>query len=156
MTKDKALDLAKEALENSLPRLAPYGEQDWLDSKAAITAIKQARSAPAQEPVAFLANGTRFKISYDSRQSGGQIHNIPQELGGRWVAFVAAEDDCHLKLTTPPNVATPLAAQRQSARSAWVGLTDEEIMDMYNEPRSDAEMIAFGREVEAKLKELNT
>ena len=38
----------------------------------------------------------------------------------------------------------------------WVGLTDEEIMDMYNEPRSDAEMIAFGREVEAKLKEKNT
>lgn len=37
-----------------------------------------------------------------------------------------------------------------------VGLTDEEIMDMYNEPRSDAEMIAFGREVEAKLKEKNT
>jgi hypothetical protein len=116
MTKDKALDLAKEALENSLPRLAPYGEQDWLDSKAAITAIKQARSAPAQEPVAFLANGTRFKISYDSRQSGGQIHGIPQELGGRWVAFVAAEDDCHLKLTTPP------AAKRQ-----WVGLTDEDL-----------------------------
>jgi len=38
----------------------------------------------------------------------------------------------------------------------WVGLTDKELMDMYNEPRSDAEMIAFGREVEAKLKELNT
>lgn len=37
----------------------------------------------------------------------------------------------------------------------WQGLTDEEIIDMYNEPRSDAEMIAFGREVEAKLKEKN-
>ena len=45
---------------------------------------------------------------------------------------------------------TPPTAQRQ-----WVGLTDEEIIDMYNEPRSDAEMIAFGREVEAKLKEKN-
>jgi hypothetical protein len=58
------------------------------------------QKAPVQ-PVAFLANGTRFKISYDSRQSGGQIHGIPPELGGRWVAFVAAEDDCHLKLATP-------------------------------------------------------
>jgi hypothetical protein len=28
-------------------------------------------------------------------------------------------------------------------------------MDMYNEPRSDAEMIAFGRELEAKLKDKN-
>ena len=42
------------------------------------------------------------------------------------------------------------------AQRTWVGLTDKELMDMYNEPRSDAEMIAFGREVEAKLKELNT
>jgi len=54
MTKDEALDLALEALEKSLPRLAPYGEQDWLDSRAAITAIKQARSAPVQEPVAWV------------------------------------------------------------------------------------------------------
>jgi hypothetical protein len=48
---------------------------------------------------------------------------------------------------------TPLytTPQRQ-----WVGLTDEQIIGMYNEPRSDAEMIAFGREVEAKLKEKNT
>jgi len=53
MTKDEALDLALEALEKSLPRLAPYGEQDWLDSRAAITAIKQARSAPVQ-PVAWM------------------------------------------------------------------------------------------------------
>ena len=209
MTKDEALNLALEALEKSLPRLAPYGEQDWLDSKAAITAIKQAKfdavhealekeagihisqqpapvqsaergepvawifkpnrellwpneverknplelneyaplyttpsAAPVQEPVAFLANGTRFKISYDSRQSGGQIHGIPPELGGRWVAFVAADDDCHLKLTTPP------AAQRQ-----WVGLTDEEryeLLDKAYNPESYAVLI------EAKLKEKNT
>jgi hypothetical protein len=245
MTKDKALDLALEALEKSLPKLAPYGEQDWLDSRAAIKAIKQARSAPVQEPVgvyghcpvcgakgitrerrpggndrcanghtyksihattppaqpapvqepvdsvqaignlmfalttwkattsktapaawkkllqacadmvateqpapvqepvAFLANGTRFKISYDSRQSGGQIHGIPPELGGRWVAFVAAEDDCHLKLTTPP------AAQRQ-----WVGLTDED--KLHIEIMGGKSDVMLAEMVEAKLKELNT
>jgi hypothetical protein len=38
----------------------------------------------------------------------------------------------------------------------WVGLTNEEIYDMYNEPRSDAEMIAFAQAIEAKLKEKNT
>ena len=43
--------------------------------------------------------------------------------------------------------------EAEPAQRQWVGLTDEEIMEMYNEPRSDAEMIAFGREVEAKLKE---
>jgi hypothetical protein len=51
---------------------------------------------------------------------------------------------------TRPVYTTPPAAKRP-----WIGLTDEEIMEMYNEPRSDAEMIAFGREVEAKLKEKN-
>ena len=71
-------------------------EQAALDYVIAMLVAKQEHG----EPVAFLANGTRFKISYDSRQSGGQIHGIPPELGGRWVAFVAAEDDCHLKLTT--------------------------------------------------------
>jgi hypothetical protein len=74
----------------------------WFASKPDARQKVRDAAAPVQEPVKFLANGTRFKISYDSRQSGGQIHGIPPELGGRWVAFVAAEDDCHLKLTTPP------------------------------------------------------
>ena len=52
ITKEEALKLALEALEKSLPRLAPYGEQDWLDSKEAITAIKKALEQPEQEPVA--------------------------------------------------------------------------------------------------------
>jgi hypothetical protein len=45
---------------------------------------------------------------------------------------------------------TPLYEKRE-----WVGLTDEEIYDSYNEPRSDAEMVAFARVLEAKLKEKN-
>ena len=61
MTKDEALDLALEALEKSLPRLAPYGEQDWLDSRAAITAIKQARAAPVHKPYRPLQdNGSQY------------------------------------------------------------------------------------------------
>jgi len=37
----------------------------------------------------------------------------------------------------------------------WVGLTDEEIYEMYSEPCSDAEMVEFARAIEAKLKEKN-
>jgi hypothetical protein len=55
----EALDLALEALEKSLPRLAPYGEQDWLDSKAAITAIKQ-----------VLAKDALYKLAEESCTSG--------------------------------------------------------------------------------------
>jgi hypothetical protein len=38
----------------------------------------------------------------------------------------------------------------------WQGLSDDEIIPMYNEPSSDAEMIEFACAIEAKLKELNT
>jgi len=55
MTKDEALDLALEALEKSA--------RNWPSDSViqAITAIKQARSAPVQEPVAYrsrLASGS--------------------------------------------------------------------------------------------------
>jgi hypothetical protein len=49
MTKDEALDLALEALEGIHPgNMTPMAEEYW---NKAITAIKQARSAPVQEPV---------------------------------------------------------------------------------------------------------
>jgi hypothetical protein len=51
MTKDEALDLALEALEKLTDTEQTYGA---LDLDKAITAIKQARSAPVQEPVAWM------------------------------------------------------------------------------------------------------
>lgn len=39
---------------------------------------------------------------------------------------------------------------------SWQSLSDEEIIYMYNEPSSDAEMIEFAREFEAKLRVKNT
>ena len=38
----------------------------------------------------------------------------------------------------------------------WQTLTDDEIYQMYSEPSSDSEMVAFAREVEANLREKNT
>ena len=40
-------------------------------------------------------------------------------------------------------------------KAAREPLTDEQIYDMYNEPRSDAEMLEFARAIEAKLREKN-
>jgi hypothetical protein len=37
----------------------------------------------------------------------------------------------------------------------WQSLSDDEIIYMYNEPSSDAEMLEFAREFEAKLREKN-
>jgi hypothetical protein len=50
MNKDKALDLALEALELSSVTVDSFGVQR--KTQEAITAIKQARSAPVQEPIA--------------------------------------------------------------------------------------------------------
>lgn len=57
------------------------------------------------EPVAFLAEATRFKVCMTDHAC--MITGLPMELGGRWVALVAAEDDCHLRYTAPPSVEIP-------------------------------------------------
>ena len=103
MDKDTALDLALEALEKSLPRLAPYGEQDWLDSKAAITAIKQARSAP-EEPVYHLRQFgdvtkeqlDRYMATGDINPPAAPVQDLPFGVGGGLVAIktLLSRDPC--------------------------------------------------------------
>ena len=53
MTKDEGLRKAIDAMTISLPRLAPYGEKDWLDSKAAIKACEEALTQPGPPPPKF-------------------------------------------------------------------------------------------------------
>jgi len=56
------------------------------------------RAAPAALPVGelpYLANGTRFKIVSDNPYDC-KLYGLPKALSGRWVALVAADDDCHL------------------------------------------------------------
>jgi len=68
--------------------------QEWADrARAAEAAAPQAM--PVQEPVKFLANGMRFKLTGSAGCAASYI-GFPPELGGRWVALVAAEDNCHL------------------------------------------------------------
>jgi len=174
----EALDLALEALEKSLPRLAPYGEQDWLDSKAAITAIKQARSAPVQEPVAWvdwLPEGTTHIAKCKATTSSGgslslRTHAFKYEADvlkvyttdndNEYPGWRAAKDVFyHLNFAIVPLYTTPPAANRP-----WFGLTDEEILAANypdgeeNEPTISApnfELDCFAKQVEAKLKEKN-
>jgi hypothetical protein len=84
---------------------------------------------PVQEPVAWYRDEDGIRIYYESK----------------------AWDDATPLYTTLP--AQP--ASQRSENTAWVGLTDDEIYASYNEPRSDSEMVAFARKVEAKLREKN-
>jgi hypothetical protein len=48
-----------------------------------------------------------------------------------------------------------MAMYAEPPRREWRSLTNEEIYPLYNEPRSDAEILEFARAIEAALKEKN-
>ena len=133
MTKDEALKLALEALEEYVnvvvsvndpnewtPKVADAGEP----ARKAITAIKEALAQTEQEPVTW-----RYKIV---------------DVFGRpaWTLKTPKSDTRVLEsqplYTTPP-------------QRTWVGLTDEEREEIALEVPMDAVLIT-----EAKLKEKNT
>ena len=126
MTKDEALDLALEALESERPYLGPMPSK----TVKAITAIKQALAAPVQEPVAWM-----YQCTADNSKPVLWRHRTD------W-----AESGTGLWIETPLYT-TPPAAQRP-----WVGLTDEERMEIYNKPLTIASCMD---EVEAKLRSKN-
>jgi hypothetical protein len=137
MTKDEALDMALEALENWL-EFDPenFGEVD----KKAITAIKQARSAPVQEPMALEALAM---ICVKCRSNEWGLDTPRKEILNWFHDFASkALDD-----------AAPPAAQRQ-----WVGLTDEEIEKVWQRTQANDFhdcVQPFARAIEAKIKDKN-
>jgi hypothetical protein len=145
MTKD-AMKLALEALEyidlcdNDRDFLHPH-ECFQLDE--VITAIKQALAAPVQEPVAWRwLNKETGKVGAYF-EDPANFFDLEKQSNYEWTPLY----------TTPPNVATPLAAQRQ-----WQGLTDEEKQEWIDampytiEPRHCMILVNV---MEAKLKEKN-
>jgi hypothetical protein len=134
MTKDEALDLALEALESwakGFPDLV--GDLD----KQAITAIKQARAAFVQEPVAWMSREDYDDYLEESKVTSATVYNYqldiplyttpPAQEPVAWRTYTGRgyyiidstfeeaqknyPDREHQPLyTTPPNVATPLAA----------------------------------------------
>jgi hypothetical protein len=125
MTKDEALDLALEALKAIIHWYGVRDKNDVMmpplnqnpeikESMDAITAIKQARSAPVQEPVAWTDEQLQMlNFLYGSGEWDGlwfdQKH--PKKKGAFWW-----RSDLRRLFATPP------AAKRQ-----WVSLTDEEL-----------------------------
>jgi hypothetical protein len=81
MTKDEELDLALEALEGIHPgNMTPMAEEYW---NKAITAIKQARSAPVQEPVAWMGTdieGNPNKFRLNPFNGGVELYKKPQSV----------------------------------------------------------------------------
>ena len=130
-----------EAMKQALEALELYMEMDTVEQShllatvvapTAITAIKEALAQPEQEPVAYAAmiNG---EIAWDAEYP---FSNEP---------FSCFDDEQSVPLYTVPPQRQPLLAS--------------DIVTMYEEnPRSDSEMIAFARAIEAAhgIKEKNT
>jgi hypothetical protein len=139
MNKDKALDLALEALDNLL--YWDNGKSDYDQAREAIAAIKQARSAPVQEPA--IKQGWDVDTLLD--KPAAPVQEPPPECQteaekrayafGWWKALEANR-----------------AAQRQ-----WVELTDEERDDISEDWATDVLLDIFEviSAIEAKLKEKN-
>ena len=132
MTKDEALKMALEAVEEAVDCAKNGYISNYLDDwENAITAIKEALAQPEQEPVAWMSPSW---IDPDTRGwQSDSFESIPIE---GWLPIY----------TTPP-------------QRTWVGLTDEEISDLWCEVSNTdfvtADTHVFARAIEAKLRSKN-
>jgi hypothetical protein len=184
MTKDEALDLALKALERLDGWLAlRYGSGLTPQEQQVVTAIKQARSAPVQEPVAFedwhSANyvqplekyGDSYKNMHVRNRWQGwlgakstppaaqpaPVQDLPFGVGGGLVAIktLLSRDPC-VHANTAIEMIDAILKEHPAAQRQWVGLTDEEFEDIELGCRSTSSgKIEAMQKVEAKLKAKN-
>jgi hypothetical protein len=118
-----------EALEKSLPRLAPYGEQDWLDSKAAITSLRQA---------------IREHAMYEVQRLGQEIEQPKVRTGDCLLVGVCASEG------------HKIAPQRTWVGLTDDEIIDVIYPLVMADMPDDATDYEIARAIEAKLKEKNT
>jgi hypothetical protein len=137
MTKDEALKLALDALERTgnIAGFAHEREQE------AITAIKQARALDK-----MAENARELGLDYEPVQEPVVWEQFYPDIGKTQLAYSpptpSPDNACYI----------PPAAQR-----TWVGLTDEELLVIYNQTNWNVnENWNYEKAIEAKLKEKNT
>ena len=138
----KVIELALEALET--PWNAPYvdGCDLALGKRVkAITAIKEALAQPDQDEVDI-----RSRLYQRIHELETQLAQPEQEP----VKMVAYNCTCGrtMKFESVHGVVAP--------QRTWVGLTDKEMYKLWLTVDEEADRMAFGKAVEAKLKEKNT
>jgi len=162
MTKDEALRLALEALEKlfGIPDMLT-GENSgdvavWrlggsYRTQQAITAIKQALAAPVQEPVGWISNKDFEPIRIRIMQEAYELADNNDPEGYNAIKVMCGD------------VQKMLSPQR-----TWVGLTDEEVNQLYTQIQEQVDKhwtdggtsmmfpTTLYKAFEAKLKEKNT
>lgn len=75
------------------------------------------------------------------------------ECVGRWSSYLAV-NGTQANMAPPNWLLDAVKAATSQSRKEWVGLTINEVWDVYEEGNYDA--VQFARAVESRLKELNT
>lgn len=117
--------MSREAMQMALEALMQKGEHHPKVYQAA-EALRQALAQPEQEPVAWVCYG----------MSSDEKHCVDYEQSDIDAIPVGA-----MLYTAPPK--------------QWVGLTDDEIEDIYFDKFSMSELEGFARSIEQALKEKN-
>ena len=171
MTKDEALKLALEALEK---KAGSWGVGQEALNKAAITAIKEALAQPEQGPVedvvAYHSDGTRTVRIAPKRPSEQEpvalvVSTAPDRI---WldlgfdpqdeyeVIFHELHDVTWSQDNASGNGIEYVRADTTPPKRPWVGLTDEEISQLWISTSPYFNEDDFAKAIEAKLKEKNT
>jgi hypothetical protein len=175
-----AVKQALEALEKSLPRLAPYGEQDWLDSCKAITALQSIISQDALHKMAEESRTSGLRLD-DWDKIGCVNHDCDQckavQEPFMWVCNSLDETEWETSKHKECEHCIPLYTAAQPvpvktyhdgkpwpvAPKPWVGLTDEENLDLISDAkgmggriRADGQLLELLKMHQAKLREKNT
>ena len=148
MTKDEAMKLALEALENHSGNYK-LSKSECVTHNAAIDALREAlaKQPAQQEPVALKWQQAPIRTAWGDDMV---------------VASVAIDKDHTLSLYCERDQTPKVDAV--FAQRTWVGLTDEEIGKCIDEVNATSQYghhhfgwhLQFARAIEAKLKEKNT
>lgn len=134
-TEQAAIDAAWERIGDRMPSPEKY-----------VGTVAPSVPEGREKPIQFLANATRFKMSFFDRDEDGSgntgtyvtcFEGFSKELDGRWVALVPAENDSHLNMlaASPPSP----APQGEDARRRLCDLDQEEVRSIVNHCTSGLE-----------------
>jgi len=99
-------ELLKQALDQlKRTRWASNCEAGY-SSDPVIATLEAELDKPEQEPIKFLANGVRYKVTHQGYY-GCSIVGLPENLNGQWVALVEATDSKHLNSIPPKELSKP-------------------------------------------------
>jgi hypothetical protein len=143
----------KKALEMAINVLELYEEK--LNSSIAIEVIQICKEALAEQPT-NMVTVPLDKLEYMQRRLrkspiGIDTFSDTEQEPVAWMNDIAFSMDKDELTAEKFGDIIPLYTHPKE----WQGLSDDEIIPMYNEPSSDAEMLEFARTIEAKLRERN-